>query len=82
MARKVITNEGNVAYVSHVLKDGTELDTMEGYVIPYTEKNIPVIKSFFNVCENILRQIEKRNAEKLLQQKSEESTFEDNKIDL
>ena len=30
MARKVITNEGNVAYVTHVLKDGTRLDTMEG----------------------------------------------------
>lgn len=72
MARKVITNEGNVAYVTHVLKDGTRLDTMEGYVIPYTEENIPIIKRFFSVCENILEQVEKRNAEKLLQTNSEE----------
>lgn len=41
MARKVITNRGNVAYVTHVLKDGTRLDTMEGYVIPY---NVSVMK--------------------------------------
>ena len=72
MARKVITNEGNVAYVTHVLKDGTRLDTMEGYVIPYTEENIPIIKRCLSVCENILEQVEKRNAEKLLQTNSEE----------
>lgn len=78
MARKVITNEGNVAYVTHVLKDGTRLDTMEGYVIPYTEENIPIIKRFFSVCENILEQVEKRNAEKLLQTNSEECSCEDN----
>lgn len=65
MARKVITKAGNVVYVEHVLKDGTRLDSMADYVIPYNEQNIPVIKNFFSACEHILRQVEKRNAEKL-----------------
>ena len=72
MARKVITNRGNVAYVTHVLKDGTRLDTMEGYVIPYNEQNIPVIQNFFNVCEHILRQAEKRYLKKKQKEQEEQ----------
>lgn len=39
MARKVVLSSGKVAYVTNIMADGTVRDSMEGYTLPYNEKN-------------------------------------------
>lgn len=70
MARKVILPSGAVAYVENILADGTVRDSMEGYVIPYDEAHIPIMKRFFAICDAIESRIAAREAEAELAQEN------------
>lgn len=56
--REVILSSGKKAYVTHIMADGTERDSMEGYPIPYNEKTA--------VAYHILANIMRREADKML----------------
>lgn len=76
MSRKVITSRGNVAYIKNTLHDGTVRDSMEGYVIPYDEYHIPIVKRLFLICEQIEKNKAIREAEKLLKEQEENNQEE------
>ena len=73
MAKKVVLPSGNVAYVTNTLADGTVRDSMEGYVIPYDEAHIPIVKQLFQICDSIRICQAEREREKLLKELQEEN---------
>lgn len=59
MAQKVVLSSGKVAYITNTLADGTQRDSMEGFVLRENEQTKPI----FDVFYSVLRSIQKREAE-------------------
>lgn len=69
--REVILSTGKKAYVTNILADGTERDSMEGYKVPYNENTAVA----YHILANIIMREAKKNKlrEKQVEEPSENS---------